>query len=110
MDLIRRNPRLKALALKALQLRIPPTALHRLLLLERTARRTFFYELVRINARATFQGARVLLAGDVSSRAIPDIPSIPSRAAPSPRRSRTCGRSSSATTSGSPRAQPCWAA
>jgi hypothetical protein len=107
MDLIRRNPRLKALALKALQLRIPPTALHRLLLLERTARRTFS---MRINARTTFQGARVLLAGNVSSRAIPDIPSIPSRAAPSPRRSRTCGRSSSATTSGSPRAQPCWAA
>jgi acetyltransferase-like isoleucine patch superfamily enzyme len=48
MDLIRRNPRLKALAQRALRLRIPPTALHRLLLLERTARRTFFYELMRI--------------------------------------------------------------
>jgi acetyltransferase-like isoleucine patch superfamily enzyme len=48
MDLIRRNPRLKSLALKALRLRIPPTRLHRLLLVERTVRRTLFYELMRI--------------------------------------------------------------
>ena len=48
MDLIRRNARLKRLALSALRLRLPPTPLHRLLLAERKLRRLFAYELMRI--------------------------------------------------------------
>ena len=73
MDLIRRNPRLKRLALEALRLRIPPTPLHRLLLLERTLRRAFLYELMRIcyyqplfelQCAAAGQGCRLELTPD----------------------------------------------
>jgi acetyltransferase-like isoleucine patch superfamily enzyme len=48
VDFVRQNPRLKALVKRSLFLRIPPTPLHRLLLVERTLRRHFFSELTRI--------------------------------------------------------------
>jgi len=48
VDYVRHNPRLKALAKRSLSLRVPPTPLHRLLLAERTIRRHFFSELMRI--------------------------------------------------------------
>lgn len=48
LGLVRKNARLKKLAWSALRLRIRPTALHRLLLTERTFRRLIGYELMRI--------------------------------------------------------------